>query len=329
MAENIRFSIIIPIYKVEKFICECIDSVINQTLKKIEIILVDDGSPDNCPKICDEYAQKDKRITVIHKANGGLSSARNTGLKKAQGEYVLFLDSDDYYFRNDFLEILDKKVLDKKLDAVFFQRRRFVDSIKEFLQPPSPYNMLEGCGDSILYQLAKKDKLEASAAMKLIKRDYLIKNDLYFKEGIYSEDVEWFFRFVQDLKEVDVIETVAYCYRLREGSITHSITEKNITDLIYSVETYSQQILQIIDEKKKLALLNYLAYQYFIALNLSHRFLRGKAKKKIMRILKNYKWLSNYAISGKTKKAAFAVKLFGIKIGAFLMAVYYKRKERK
>ena len=117
MAENIRFSIIIPIYKVEKFICECIDSVINQTLKNIEIILVDDGSPDNCPKICDEYAQKDKRITAIHKANGGLSSARNTGLKKAQGEYVLFLDSDDYYFRNDFLEILDKKVLDKKLSC--------------------------------------------------------------------------------------------------------------------------------------------------------------------------------------------------------------------
>ena len=91
-----KVSIIVPVYKVEKYLRKCIDSIINQTLKDIEIILVDDGSPDNCGKICDEYAAKDTRIKVIHKENGGLSSARNAGMEVAEGEYIGFVDSDDW-----------------------------------------------------------------------------------------------------------------------------------------------------------------------------------------------------------------------------------------
>lgn len=91
-----KISIIIPVYKVEKYIRKCVDSVINQTYKNLEIILVDDGSPDNCGKICDEYAKKDNRIRVIHKKNGGLSEARNYGLNVAKGKYILLIDSDDF-----------------------------------------------------------------------------------------------------------------------------------------------------------------------------------------------------------------------------------------
>lgn len=90
------FSIIVPIYKVEKYLHKCVNSLVNQTYKDIEIVLVDDGSPDNCPQICDEYAAKDKRINVIHKKNGGLSDARNVGLENCTGKYILFVDSDDY-----------------------------------------------------------------------------------------------------------------------------------------------------------------------------------------------------------------------------------------
>ena len=90
-------SLIIPIYKVEKYLRQCIDSVIRQNIDDIEIILVDDGSPDDCPKICDEYAEKDKRIKVIHKTNGGSSSARNAGIDLAIGEYLMFMDSDDWW----------------------------------------------------------------------------------------------------------------------------------------------------------------------------------------------------------------------------------------
>ena len=326
---NIRFSIIIPVYKVEKYLNECVDSVRNQTFKDIEIILVDDGSPDECPRICDEYVQKDNRIVVLHKENGGLSSARNAGLQVAKGEYVIFLDSDDYYCRNDFLEIIDQEIRNKDLDALFFQRSRFVDGTKDLLSLPSPYNLSSNDGDSILYELAQKDKLEASAAMKVIKRTYLVENNLYFKNGIYSEDVEWFFRFAKNLQSIAVTNVVAYCYRLREGSITHTITEKNINDLFYSIEAHSEWVLQVANRKKRAALLNYLAYQYFIVLSLVHRFLYGKAKKSMFKLMKKYKYLSKYAVSRKTKMASFAVNCFGLKVGAFLMTTYYKSKEVK
>ncbi|HEY8803664.1 MAG TPA: glycosyltransferase, partial [Clostridium sp.] len=94
--QNPLISIIVPIYKVEVYIRNCVDSILNQTYKNLEIILVDDGSPDNCGNICEEYSSKDKRIKVIHKKNGGLSSARNAGLDIASGEYIGFIDSDDW-----------------------------------------------------------------------------------------------------------------------------------------------------------------------------------------------------------------------------------------
>ena len=100
--KNELITIIVPVYKVEKYLDRCVQSIVDQTYTNLEIILVDDGSPDNCPKMCDEWAKKDKRIKVIHKQNGGLSDARNAGLEKAKGKYVGFVDSDDYVAPNCF-----------------------------------------------------------------------------------------------------------------------------------------------------------------------------------------------------------------------------------
>ena len=107
-----KTSVIVPIYKVEEYLHRCIDSIINQTYTNLEIILVDDGSPDNCPMICDEYAKKDSRIRVIHKKNGGLSDARNAGLEIATGEYIGFVDSDDWIHK-DMYHILYKNIIEK------------------------------------------------------------------------------------------------------------------------------------------------------------------------------------------------------------------------
>ena len=93
---NPLISVIVPIYNVEKYLARCVDSIVNQTYKNLEIILVDDGSPDRCPQMCDDYAEKDSRIKVVHKKNGGLSDARNAGMAVATGEYISFIDSDDW-----------------------------------------------------------------------------------------------------------------------------------------------------------------------------------------------------------------------------------------
>ena len=98
-------SVVVPIYNVENYIKKCVDSILSQTYKNLEIILVDDGSPDNCPQICDEYAQKDNRIKVIHKENGGLSDARNAGIDISKGKFITFIDSDDY-IEKDYVEVL-------------------------------------------------------------------------------------------------------------------------------------------------------------------------------------------------------------------------------
>ena len=112
-----KISVVVPIYKVEKYLDRCIYSIINQTYTNLEIILVDDGSPDNCPKICDEYASKDNRIKVIHKQNGGLSSARNAGIKVATGDYIGFVDSDDF-IELDMYEQMYKVAYENDVDLV-------------------------------------------------------------------------------------------------------------------------------------------------------------------------------------------------------------------
>ena len=114
MNSKIFISVIVPVYKVEKYLHRCIDSVLAQTFTDFELILVDDGSPDNCGKICDEYAEKDERIHVIHKENGGLSSARNAGLDIATGDYIVFIDSDDYV-ENCLLQLVAEKLRSLKL----------------------------------------------------------------------------------------------------------------------------------------------------------------------------------------------------------------------
>ena len=125
-----KVSIIVPVYKVEEYLSQCVDSILNQTYKNIELILVDDGSPDNCPKICDEYASSDDRVIVIHKENGGLSDARNTGIKKATGKYLMFVDSDDW-IELDTCKVAVETAEKEKADLVFWSyMREFIDESK-------------------------------------------------------------------------------------------------------------------------------------------------------------------------------------------------------
>ncbi len=126
---NQKISVIVPIYKVENYLHRCVDSIINQTYTNLEIILVDDGSPDNCPMICDKYVKKDSRIRVIHKKNGGLSDARNAGINIATGEYIGFVDSDDYISLHFYQRLMNvMKVSDS--DIVECEIKKFKDNDK-------------------------------------------------------------------------------------------------------------------------------------------------------------------------------------------------------
>lgn len=217
----------------------CDESLINQTYRNIEIILVDDSSPDNCGQICDNYKEQDSRIEVIHKTNGGLSDARNTGLRKAKGDYILFVDSDDYIELNtceDFMKMLRSDEIDVAMgDAtkIFNSKEYNMSFDRTYL------GQKQSGGDFLKHQLKNKSMSFASWR-NLYKRSYLITNNLYFKKGILHEDEEWLPRVILGTDKVITTGINFYKYIIRENSITQNKNKRrNAIDLLntcYSLE---------------------------------------------------------------------------------------------
>lgn len=323
------FSIIIPIYKVEAYLRQCVDSVLTQSFTDFEVILVDDGSPDGCPTICDSYAAADPRIHVIHKPNGGLSDARNAGLRQARGSYIIFLDSDDFYNNKDFFQELYDELQKRPVEMLCFQRQKFPDGNFAALTKPTPYSaeeLAQTNASALLLMLSKSARLDASAPMKVLKRSMLIDNELFFRIGLLSEDIEWFMRTLMAVKSVAVTNSTAYCYRLRATSISHNITARNTNDLFLSIELYADRFRQLPDDNLKRAALNYLAYQYFIIMALAQKYLPTDERNDIHNRCKRFKWLSGYACNPKTSKCAMLMKIGGLKFTAFVLSKYLNIK---
>ena len=177
-------SVIIPVYNVEKYLPKCLDSVINQTYKNLEIILVDDGSPDNSGKICDEYAEKDSRIKVIHKENGGVSSARNVGIKQAKGQYLLFVDSDDY-IKDGYFDAVRGAALKYQCDIIQIgyqieEKGRVGEALIEHLQMETVFTLSD-----IPTILAQPPSIFTRVWKKSLFQD----NCIYFPEHVWYEDL--------------------------------------------------------------------------------------------------------------------------------------------
>lgn len=225
--EKALISIIIPVYKVEKYLEKCIQSVINQTYKNIQIILVDDGSPDNCGKICDEYAKKDHRIEVIHKSNGGLSDARNKGLEIAKGEYIGFVDSDDY-IESDMYEVLYNLLKQYNVDVSicnFYTVSQEKIAIKNADNGIKEYNRIE-----ILKEILLDNNIQSYAWNKLYNKDLF--DEIKYPVGKKYEDIGTTFYLLEKCNKVVVTGKPEYYYINRQDSIVNNVTESTITDYI-------------------------------------------------------------------------------------------------
>lgn len=247
-------SVIVPIYNVETYLRGCLDSLINQTFKDFEVIMVDDGATDSSGSIADEYAKKDNRFYVIHQENKGLSGARNTGLKLAKGHYISFLDSDDY-FHPDFLNLMMQVAQNEQTDVVFcklhhtndlyqkmpsglkigdFKTRRFFKPFADFL---------------------KEKVLATQVCIKLYKKEALA--DLTFKEGIYFEDVLFTTLFMGRAKNAVYIDAPLYYYYTNPNSIMHTaFNEKKVTSYVTVIEeifayasTHQQKYLPLVQRE--------------------------------------------------------------------------------
>lgn len=212
-------SVIIPIYKVEKYICECVDSVLRQRYQNLEIILVDDGSPDRCGEICEEYKKRDRRIVVIHKENGGLSDARNAGIDIAKGEYISFIDSDDYispYFYEIVMSIFEKSNFDM---VALCRGEDFwdgMDSGTKLAGNSKDYTYHE-CSVKDALMLMFYQKIATGAQFKICKKE-LFKN-VRFPVGYYYEDVATTYKLFLKAEKMAVIDSKLYAYRKRFDSI--------------------------------------------------------------------------------------------------------------
>lgn len=227
-------SIIVPVYNVEKYIHGCITSILTQTYENLQVILVDDGTPDNSGKICDEFAEKDKRVLVIHKENGGLSSARNAGLDVAYGEYVMFIDSDDYIVDNA-VEILVEACERYNTDFVQFDTIHTTEP-KYIKQHASEDYNIEIIADlrQMYWKMYKTLGPGVSACTKLHKRELF--NDLRFKEGIIHEDDYFTLFALQKAKTGLYLDAKLYYYIVHENSILTSQFSKKKLDALYVLE---------------------------------------------------------------------------------------------
>ena len=224
-----KISVIVPVYNVEKYLTECVESVLAQTFTDFELLLIDDGSKDSSGVICDEYAAKDNRIRVLHKENGGLSSARNVGIAMAMGEFVIFLDPDDYWIESNVLDKLISIAIGTKCDIVRGEYKE-VDLLGNDLFVPKSSTMfyhLSGKKCSSIEFLHGPISQGNFVWLFLIKKDTL--TDCIFNENQkYQEDIEFNIRYFSIPRVCVYIPLLFYAYRKRENSLTSSLKIENI-----------------------------------------------------------------------------------------------------
>jgi len=241
---NDLISLVVPVYNVEMYLERCIESILNQDYKNLEIILVDDGSTDSSGKICDKYKKRDNRIRVIHKSNGGLSSARNCGIKNAHGVYISFIDSDDW-ITNDYVSCLYNLSVEYSSDISickiqnFFEDEQIIANKKEYTNT-SYFKIAMNKHDSIKNLLNEKH-FSNSACAKLFKSELF--NDVYFPEGKLYEDIPTIYKVFMKCNKIAYIDSICYYYLYRLTSISRSKFDSRKMDAIYFIEKMISEVL--------------------------------------------------------------------------------------
>lgn len=224
-----KISVIVPVYKVEKYLVRCVESILNQTYSNIEIILVDDGSPDNCPKLCDEYAAKDSRIRVIHKPNGGLSSARNAGMEQVTGEFVGFVDSDDWVQPTMYENCLSL-IMDNNADIVQVGRHVSYGEKLDKSGEPKPKITIYNGKDGLQYYMESSTQTGSYAVWRCLYKTNLIR-DLKFREGKINEDMDYNYKAFDRADRIVVTTEKLYSYFQNIESISNGGLNRKDFDL--------------------------------------------------------------------------------------------------
>ena len=254
-------SVILPCYNVEKYIDKCMDTIINQTYKNLEIILVDDGSPDNSGKICDEWAKKDSRVKVVHKKNGGLSSARNAGMEVATGDFITFVDPDDYVDKTMYEKMISR-INEENSDICFVgfvhvyengkPNNVYIEENLKILEKEINFKYFHLFNFNKKDNVTRTDNIMGSVWRVLIKKDLV--EDVKFIENVVSEDLFFMVEILKKVKKVSVIDENLYFYLQRVGSLIRVLDEKKINKYLHQAELMLIVFKDLLDENSYKAL---------------------------------------------------------------------------
>ena len=320
---NPLISVIVPIYNVENYIRECVDSIINQSYRNIEVLLIDDGSTDESGTIIDSY-KCDERILVFHKCNGGLSDARNYGIEKANGDYILFIDSDDFLCDDRCLEKISKVIDDCHPDVVQYKKVYWYekDNIKYDvdLRTGLYLDMYE-----LMSNLNKIGLLSVSSCDKAIKRDVIINKNLRFKKDLLSEDILFAYQLFLSIKNMYLLNENIYAYRqARLGSISTTKSKKNFDSLYYIVKYWYNY--EYPNEEYKNLYFNMISYWYLIMRTDYPIYYYSAEQKDEFKSLDKF-WLK-YNENFKVNMAFKLSRVIGTKMMFLILRFYQKMKKK-
>ena len=320
-----KFSIVVAAYNVAEYLEECVDSLADQNFpnSEYEVVIVDDGSTDGqTSKLCDELSYKYEVVRTIHQENGGLSSARNTGIKHSKGEYLLFVDGDDFWSNKNFLEKLSFNIEKYCSDVVIFSYEKYY-SKAETIEVRFDKAPVYGKIDSNISQIVSTGLFTAPAWNKCVKR-ILFENGLDFPVGLLSEDCLYCADVLKNIKSYSILNEMCYMYRQnRLGSITNIVKEKNIHDILKSIH------LGLIDIEKynkdiRKGLEVYFSISYISILPYVNQYLSNP---EIKRLLFKYRYLLKYSrilTNKEFKLTGLISQMFGLKVSTKLFAYLLK-----
>lgn len=321
MKKDYIISVIIPVYNVENYLTECVDSILNQTYKNYEVLLIDDGSTDNSSKICDTYAEGNDKIKVIHTENRGLSAARNLGTERAQGNYIFYLDSDDYV-ENNVLERMTRIVNQYNVDIVCGNfMYTYPDRTVIAINTKKEYEVLGAY--QAMGRLIKGQEIQNFAWGKLIKKEIAQANK--FPVGKLFEDMYWTHYIIDQADKVAIDYQSFVYYRQRDNSISYSFSIKSLDQLdgmLQRKEFIEEKYPEFLENYKKIMVKNSLNLAWYTV-----RYLKGKEQKNAVSKLRYFYSKFDYVEDNNEESkliAAFCSSVTKYKI----KAVVYKLKKR-
>ena len=326
------FSIIVPVYNSEKYLAQCIESVLSQTYPDFELILIDDESTDSSYAICQNYAAKDSRVRVIHKQNGGTSSARNAGLEVATGQYTTFIDNDDYWNDPEALSILAAQLKESHADALFYNSVSYyqnTDSFASIKDSCSRDHLLSLSTEEALKELLKNQLLFRAVWTKVVKTSLIREHHIYFPKGMRNEDTDWTATLLSHITSLDYCEKTFYVYRKGTGNAQTDTAPnfKIITDLAKILKN-NADAAQALSPERREVLYHYLAYPYAVWMaQIRSCSFKDPAVKKEFSYMKKYAYLLKYNLDPSVRLVSRVYRFAGFRITSRLLNYYlYHRK---